>query len=152
MHYYCTYMCFYQGGGTLLILSDKGRVWISVGDVNDLMGLLPKSAIMVSQRPPLWRSIRERGSFSVLLWRSCLRPDKEGYLPAMWPLVVNRPHMGQRRVGLCERRSRVLCTPPHEFLHVCELYIAELYVLFMEGEVRPGRNGAGEEGTILGGL
>jgi hypothetical protein len=27
-----------------------------VADVNDLMGLLPKSAVIVSHRPPLWRS------------------------------------------------------------------------------------------------
>jgi hypothetical protein len=33
-----------------------------------------------------------------------------GQLPAMWPLLVNWPHMGQRRVGLCASR-RMLWTP-----------------------------------------
>jgi hypothetical protein len=33
-----------------------------------------------------------------------------GQLPAMWPLLVNWPPIGQRRVGLWVRR-RVLCTP-----------------------------------------
>jgi hypothetical protein len=28
---------------------------MGVGDVNDVMGLLPKSAVMVSHLPPLWR-------------------------------------------------------------------------------------------------
>jgi hypothetical protein len=45
-----------------------------VGDENDSMGLLPKSAVMVSHRPKLWRSITESSS-SAVLWRSCLRPD-----------------------------------------------------------------------------
>jgi hypothetical protein len=31
-----------------------------VGEANDSMGLLPKSDVMVSHRPPLWRSMRER--------------------------------------------------------------------------------------------
>jgi hypothetical protein len=77
-------------------------------DANDLMGL--SSAVMVSQRPPFWRSRRERSSCSALVCRSCLRPHMVGQLPAMWPLLVNWPHMGQRKVGLWVRR-RVLCTP-----------------------------------------
>jgi hypothetical protein len=81
-----------------------------VGGENDLMGLLPKSAVVVSHRPPLWRSSRQRSSCSALLWRSCRRPDMVGQLPAMWPLLVSWPHMGLRRVGLWVRR-RVLCTP-----------------------------------------
>jgi hypothetical protein len=85
-------------------------VLTSVVDGSNLMGLLPKSTLMVAQRPPLWRSMRERRCCSPLLWRSCLKPDIEGQLRARWPLLVNWPHMGQRRVGLCERR-RVLCTP-----------------------------------------
>jgi hypothetical protein len=48
---------------------------MGVGDVNNLMGLLPKSAVIVSQRPPLWRSGRERRRGGSLLRRSCLRPD-----------------------------------------------------------------------------
>jgi hypothetical protein len=31
--------------------------------------------------------------------RSCRRPDIEGKLPAMWPLMVIWQHMGQRREG-----------------------------------------------------
>ena len=85
-------------------------VWAREGEANDLMGLLPKSAVMVSQRPPLWRSRRERRSCSALLGRSCLRPNMEGQLPAMCPLLVNWPHSGQRRVGLWVSR-RVLWTP-----------------------------------------
>jgi hypothetical protein len=65
---------------------------------------------MVSQRPPLWRFMRERSNCRATLWRSCLRLDIEGQLPAMWPLPVNSSHMGQRMVGLCER-WRVLRTP-----------------------------------------
>jgi hypothetical protein len=53
-------------------------LWIDVVDVNDLMGLLPKSAVMVSHRPPLWRSMSERRRCSALLWRLYLRPDIEG--------------------------------------------------------------------------
>jgi hypothetical protein len=84
---------------------------MGVVDVSsDLMVLLSKSAVMVSHRPPLWRSMRERRRCSAMLWRSYLRPDIEGQLPAMWPLLVNRPHMGQRKAGLCER-GRVSCTP-----------------------------------------
>jgi hypothetical protein len=60
---------------------------MSAVDVKDLMDSLPKSVVIVSQRPPLWRSMRER-SCSALLCRSCLRPDIEGELPAMWPLLV----------------------------------------------------------------
>jgi hypothetical protein len=46
-----------------------------LGDVNDLMGVLPISAVIVSQRPPLWRFRRERRRCSAPLCRSCLRPD-----------------------------------------------------------------------------
>jgi hypothetical protein len=53
-------------------------VWMGVGEVNDLMGLLPKSAVMVSHRPPLCRSMRETRSCMALLWRSCLSPDMVG--------------------------------------------------------------------------
>jgi hypothetical protein len=62
---------------------------MSVVDVNDFMGLLPKSAVMVSHRPPLWHSKREGRSCSAMLWRSCLSPDIEGQLPAMKLLLVN---------------------------------------------------------------
>ena len=90
--------------------SQEGSGWVW-GDVNDLMGLLPKSTVMVSHRPPLWRSMRESRSCNALLRRSYLSPDMVGQLPAMWLLLVNWTHMGQRRVGLCVRR-RVLWTPP----------------------------------------
>ena len=83
---------------------------MGVGDADDLMGLLRKSDVIVSHRPPLWRSSRESRSCSALLCLSCLRPDMAGQLPAMWPLLVNWPHMGQRRVGFCVKR-RVLWTP-----------------------------------------
>jgi hypothetical protein len=43
------------------------RLRMSVVDVNDLMGLLPKSAMMVSHRPSLWRSMREERNCSALL-------------------------------------------------------------------------------------
>jgi hypothetical protein len=33
-------------------------------------------------------------SWRPLLWRSCRTHDIEGHLPAMWPLLLNRPHMG----------------------------------------------------------
>jgi hypothetical protein len=62
-------------------------------------------------------------SCSALLWRSCLRPDIVGQLPAMWPLLVNWPHIRQRKVGLWVRR-RVLFTP-HKFLSVGELDCGE---------------------------
>jgi hypothetical protein len=39
-----------------------------------------------------------------------------------------------------------------ELLLVCELDIGDWCVLFMEGEVGPGRSGAGEEGAVFGGL
>jgi hypothetical protein len=88
----------------------SGGVRVSDSDVNDLMGLLPKSAVMVSHRPPLWRSLRERRSCRALLWRSYPSPNIEGQFPAMWPLLINWPHVRHRMVGLCER-MRVLCTP-----------------------------------------
>jgi hypothetical protein len=74
------------------------------------MGFLPKSAVMVSHRQPLCRSNMERSSCRALMCRSCGRPDIDEQLPAMWPLLVNCLHMGQRRVGLCAKR-RVLWTP-----------------------------------------
>jgi hypothetical protein len=46
------------GGGSGVAVK---AVWMSVTDVNDMMGLLPKSTVMVSPRPPLWRSRREGG-------------------------------------------------------------------------------------------
>jgi hypothetical protein len=64
-------------------------VWMSVADVSDLMGLLPKSAVMVSHRPPLWRSRRERRSCNTFLLWSCLSLGIEGHLPAMWPFLRN---------------------------------------------------------------
>jgi hypothetical protein len=79
-------------------------------ETKDLMGLLPESAVIVSQRPPLWHSRRERRSYRALLCRSCLRLDIEGQLHAMCTLFVNFPHMRKRMVGLCRRR-RVLCNP-----------------------------------------
>jgi hypothetical protein len=64
-------------------------LWMSVVDVNDLMGLLTKSAVMVAHWPPLWRSMKESRSCSTMLWRYCQRADIEGQLPTMWPLLVN---------------------------------------------------------------
>jgi hypothetical protein len=75
-------------------------VLIGVGEAKDLMGLRLESAIMVSDLPPLCRSSRDTSSCRALLLRSCPRPDIEWQLPAMWQLLVNYPHMGQRRVGL----------------------------------------------------
>jgi hypothetical protein len=74
-----------------------------VGEVTILMDLLPKSAVMVSQRPPLWRSNRERKRCKARLCRSCWSPGIEGQiLPAICPLLVKYPYMEQRRVGLCD--------------------------------------------------
>jgi hypothetical protein len=60
--------------------------------------------------------------------------------------------MGQRMVGLCEKR-RVLRTP-HMNSCLCMNYtlVSECCVLFVEGEVRPVRSGEGEEGAVFGGL
>jgi hypothetical protein len=41
---------------------------------------------------------------------------------------------------------------PHEFLLVCESDIGESCVSFVEAEIRPVHRGAGEEGTVFGGL
>jgi hypothetical protein len=54
-----------------------------VGQAKDLMGLLPKSALMFSHRPPLWRSKRDMSSCRAPLFRSCLRPDIVRQLPAI---------------------------------------------------------------------
>jgi hypothetical protein len=57
---------------------------------------LPMSSVVAFQAGE--RSCR------ALLCRSLWSPDIVGQLPAMCPLLVNFPHMGQRRVGLCDRR------------------------------------------------
>jgi hypothetical protein len=41
--------------------------------------------------------------------------------------------------------------PTHEFLHVYELGISEEVVFLVVQEVRPVRDGAGEEGSMFGG-
>jgi hypothetical protein len=52
-------------------------MWMRMGEAKNLMGLLPKSAVMVSQRPLLWRSKRERENCRALLCRPCSRADIE---------------------------------------------------------------------------
>jgi hypothetical protein len=59
-------------------------------DVNDLMGVLPKSAVMVSYRLPLWRSMRDMRSSCAFLWRSCLKPDMVGHVGLSESLHVGR--------------------------------------------------------------
>jgi hypothetical protein len=86
----------------------------------------------------------------VLLWRSCLRQDMVGQLPAMWPLLVNWPHMGQRKVRLWVRR-RVLCTPHmNSCLWVNWVWVSEVF--FVECEVGAVLRGAGEECSVFGGV
>jgi hypothetical protein len=46
----------------------------------------------------------------------------------------------------------VVVYAPYEFLLVGELYVGECGVLFVEGEVGSVLRGAGEEGTVFGGV
>jgi hypothetical protein len=107
-------------------------VLLSVWEAKDLMGLLLTSAVLLSHGLPLCRSSREKSSFRALLCLSWRRPDIERQLPAMWPLLVNCPHMEQRGVGLCARR-RVLWTPQMSFcLCVNKMWVREVYLLWNE--------------------
>jgi hypothetical protein len=123
--------------------------FVGRGDENDLMGLLPKSIVMVSQLPPLWRYRREGRSCNALLWWSNPRPNIEVQLPAMWQLLANWSHTGQRKAGLCERR-RVLYTP---HMNSCLCVNWQCYVcVFVQGESSSVRRNAGKEGYMLSGV
>jgi hypothetical protein len=56
-------------------------VLIIMGKAKSLMGLLPKSMVMVSHRPALCHSSRERSKCRALLFRSCRRHFIEGSYP-----------------------------------------------------------------------
>jgi hypothetical protein len=71
-----------------------------------------------------------------------------GQLPAMWPLLVNWPHMGHRMVGLCVRR-RVLWTPHMNSCLCVNCMLVSVVCLFVEGEVGAICRSAGEEGTVF---
>jgi hypothetical protein len=121
-----------------------------MGEAKGLMGLLPKLAVMVSQRPPVWRPKRERISCRALMYRYCLRPDIEVQLPATCLLIVHCPHMGQRRVGFCKRRCE-LCTPcMNSCLCVNWIFVREVW-FFWNDKSAPFEAGAGKEGAMLGG-
>jgi hypothetical protein len=49
---------------------------------------------------------------------------------------------------VCEEAGVV--DSPHEFLFVCELYVGECCVFFVEREVCAVLRGAGEEGSVFG--
>jgi hypothetical protein len=96
------------------------REWFTecVGcELNDLISLLPKSAVMVSHRPPFDCSSSVSRSWSALLWRSCRRPAIEGHLPAMWELLMNWPHIGHLGV-LFAREEAGVVSAPHKFHYV----------------------------------
>jgi hypothetical protein len=76
-------------------------------DVTVLVGLSPKSTVMVTHRPHIDYSSSVSRSWSTLLWWSCRRPGIEGQLPALWPLLLNWPHIGQFKV-LLQGGRRVL--------------------------------------------
>jgi hypothetical protein len=72
----------------------------------------------------------------------------EGQLLAMWPFLVMCPHMGQRRVGLCEGR-RVLWTPHDMNSCLCVNWVWVREVCFIWNEKsHPSRR----EGAVFGGL
>jgi hypothetical protein len=54
-----------------------------------------------------------------------------GQLPAMWPLLVNWPHMGAAQGGVVGEKAGVVYAP-HEFLLVGELGVGECGVFFVE--------------------
>jgi hypothetical protein len=72
----------------------EGSIGEMRGKLNVSMGLFPKSAEIVSYRPPLWRVSKEKMSWRALLCRSCRRPDMGGQLLAIRQLLVKCPHMG----------------------------------------------------------
>jgi hypothetical protein len=104
-------------------------------ETKDLMGLLPESAVILSQRPPLWHSRRERRSYRALLCRSCLRLDIEGQLHAICPLFVNFHTCGSGGWGCAEGGG--CCVSPHELLVVCEMGIGEKDVFLWNEKSAP---------------
>jgi hypothetical protein len=83
--------------------------------VNYLIGLLPKSAEMVTHLP---HSIVQ-GVSRVVGGRSCGGRDAKGQLPAISPLLMKCSHIGLLRV-LFHMRIPVLCTP-HRSSILCVL-------------------------------
>jgi hypothetical protein len=72
-------LCWEEG------VSSEGSGSLSVSAVNVLICYLPKSAVIVSQRPPFDCSSSVIMSPSALLCRSCSRHGIEGQFLAMWP-------------------------------------------------------------------
>jgi hypothetical protein len=70
---------------------------MSVRHVNDLMGLLPKSAVMVSHRPPLWRSMRERRihrAVAAVMFEAGHRVAVTGHVTVAGDLITHRAAQG----------------------------------------------------------
>jgi hypothetical protein len=62
---------------------------LNVSAVNVLICYLPKSPMIVSQRPPLDCSSSVGRSCSALLCRSWWRHGIDGHFPGMYPLLLN---------------------------------------------------------------
>jgi hypothetical protein len=75
-------------------------------------------------------------------------PNIEKQLPAMWPLLMNCPHIGHLSVLFQERR-RVLQTP-HINSIVCELSRCEGGVSTMVGKICSVSFGSGEKVAVFG--
>jgi hypothetical protein len=68
-----------------------------VSECNDIMDMLPKSAVMVSHLLPLVSSTDVCRSIRELLRLFYLKPDIEGHLSTPCPLPESWPHVGHLR-------------------------------------------------------
>jgi hypothetical protein len=97
--------------------------------------LLPKFAVMVSQRP--------RYCGGLVLGQTC------GIITGHVPVVGELATHGATEGGVVGEEAGVVYAP-HEFLLVSESDVGEGCVFFVECEVGSVLRGAGEEGTVFG--
>jgi hypothetical protein len=86
----------------------KLREWVAEGVGCECFNrFIPEVGGDGFQCPPFECYISVSRGGSALLWRPCQRLDIEGKFPAMWPLMMNYPHIWTFRVSFQGRR-RVL--------------------------------------------
>jgi hypothetical protein len=82
-----------------------------------------------------------------MLCLSCLRPDREGQLPAVCPFLVIRPHTGKFRFFVPHEEAGIVHSA-HGFIFARELSGGEGRVPAVEGKLRSCALGGVKQGAL----